>query len=179
MGTELEYIHMEDVKDEMKRIQRTEPDPTKGRRTQKGGENFNRTPCPSCQERQQKEKGESSSKAGNEEDAAETEVKTRVASRPEVGTTFVADAPGNSNHYLVADGVLPFAADKKKGQIRPRTPRMREDDSVSITVESEEERDLIRPDENQDNMAETMANIEIGTQEPEKTRKKSPRGIGL
>ena len=28
LGTELEYIHMEDIKNEMKRIQRTKPDPT-------------------------------------------------------------------------------------------------------------------------------------------------------
>ena len=177
LGTELEYIHLEDIKDEMKRIQRTEPDPTKGRQTKKGGENFNRAPCPSCQENLRMEKGEPSPKAAekrktNEEEAAETEVKTRVV--PEVGATKTYDAPGKSQYNLVAKGAMPFIADKKTSQNRPRTPKTREDDSVSLMVESEEERDLIRPEENQDDMADRMANIELGTQEREKAQKKSP-----
>ena len=129
------------------------------------------------------EKGEPSSKAKpaekaadrrktNEDDAAETEVKTQVA--PEVGATKTSDAPGRSKFNLVAEGALPFVADKKKSQSRPRMPKVREDDSVSLMVESEEERDLIHPEENQDDMADRMANIDLGTQEQEKARKKSP-----
>ena len=175
LGTELEYIHLEDIKEEMKRIQRTEPDPTKGRRTKKGGENFNRSPCPSCQENLRTEKGEPSPKMAekrtNEEDAAETEVKTRVA--PEVGATKTPNAPVKSKYSLVSDGAMPFIADKNTNQNRPRTPKTREDDSVSLTVESDEERDLIRPEENQDDMADQMFNIESGTQEREKVKQKS------